>query len=257
MDWLSIIVAALIIGTGLMESRKKKQKKEAKQARKAREARAKMADGRRNAPEQPPRRPASGHPYAESPKEQGMTLDDFRRKYDNARQKAEQLKDIIDESLPEGVGSLKEGRGSTEGRGYTEGRGSREGRGYTEGRGSREGRGYTEGRGSREGRGYTEGRGSREGAPRRPKKIGKATADPVLAIPVEMAETHRQPPEKTVVATPIQTVYQEKTSGYDQIARQLRQQKLTPLQQAIIWSEILGPPKAKRPKGNPYKSQPF
>ncbi len=233
MDWLSIIVAALIIGTGLMESRKKKQKKEAKQARKAREARAKMADGRRNAPEQPPRRPASGHPYAESPKEQGMTLDDFRRKYDNARQKAEQLKDIIDESLPEGVGSLKEGRGSTEGRGYTEGRGSREGRGYTEGR------------------------GSREGAPRRPKKIGKATADPVLAIPVEMAETHRQPPEKTVVATPIQTVYQEKTSGYDQIARQLQQQKLTPLQQAIIWSEILGPPKAKRPKGNPYKSQPF
>ena len=50
MDWLSIIVAALIIGTGLMESRKKKQKKEAKQARKAREARAKWPMGAETLP---------------------------------------------------------------------------------------------------------------------------------------------------------------------------------------------------------------
>lgn len=214
MDWLSIAVAALILVAGLMDSRKKKQKKEAKQAQKAHETRAKMADGRKNVSERPPRRSAPGHPYAESPKEQGMTLDDFRRKYDSARKKAEAVKEQIEESLPEGVGSLKEGRGSTEGRGYTEGR------------------------------------GSSEGTPRRPrprnhqKQTRKAAVNPA---PAEMAANRRRAPEKTIAATPIQTVYQEKNSGYDQIAEQLQRQKLSPLQQAVIWSEILGPPKAKRP----------
>ena len=246
---LDLLVVVLIFAVSYGTSKKKKAKE---QARKQPSAEQKKNRGT-----------VYTHPYNESPKEKGISLEEFRKKYadeiDTAKEAVKKTAAMmLDDEIPQGdwdepdiksAGStIDEGR-PTEGRTVfspkAEGRAT-EGR-PTEGRPT-EGR-PTEGRRGLEGL-ATEGRQT-EG------DITKPISKPQTAAKVHKPKVTAVKPIADSVVTRLesgamigkkQVINHNLESGVD-VAAFLAAKKLTPVQQGFVWAEIFGEPKAKRQRG--------
>lgn len=187
------------------------------------------------------------HPYYESPKEKGMSLEDFRKKYadeiSTAKEAAKKTASVMfDTEMPNNGIPQKKSNIPVEGN-ATEGRTvfspQAEGR-ATEGKKSLGGSVADimsdEGR-QIEGR-QTEGDFKKPVISKPQKKVEKAVAadNSVAAL------------ENGTVIGRKQVINHSLESGVD-IAAFLAGKNLTPVQQGFIWAEIFGEPKAKKQKG--------
>jgi hypothetical protein len=198
LDWVSVLIAVVIALFGLAESSKKKKRSQAKKAAPTKNTvNADRMNGQKQSRPQ--------HPYAESPKGKGMSLDDFRRKYEQAQSKA---KDIVEETrnaFPEGFGSPAEGSSM-------------------------------------------EGPFPKPKPRQKPQTKRQAEKAPNREWQTAAAETKAPNKEQGVITVtkPVQTQRSLSVDGYGDVAAYMASKNFTPMQQAFLWSEILGPPKAKQ-----------
>ena len=214
---ISVLIAIAIFALSSSSAKKKKQQQ---QAKKVQQTAAKKRD-------------VYEHPYAESPKEKGMSLDDYRRKYQgDLDKKVESIGDWVEKNI------------STEGWG-TEGK--------TSPQPSAEGLG-TEGDPFRS---IPKKNAGKQVAKKQPKAQNKQAAKPAAAepkaktaIPVKKAGGSGQKHESAVLAGNLQSKYEQNFDSGVDVAAFMASKNLTPVQQGFVWAELFGPPKAKR--GNSY-----
>lgn len=196
MDWITILIAIGVALLGLAENNKKKQRK--KQVDEARRIRKNVSNSGQAETGK------ARNIYNESPKEKGMTLDDFRRSFE----KNFNPKEVITKNfpgMPEGVGSYAEGS-------------------------------------------------TMEGPPPEiNKKLKNKIKKQKIEIPVTVTvedggQKVSVKTESITVAKPMNNYSSGQTGVYTNVADYISQKNLTQMQQAFLWAEILGPPKAKQRK---------
>ncbi len=214
MDWLiPFLFVMFIIIMPLLTGNKKKREAAEKRAQQARQNSSNPQHmgqgGYKNKPQ-----PKAGHPYAESAKDKGMTLDDFRRKYEamgSGRQDAPAAKPATAKPQPAKQPRRNPDRFNTE-----------------------------KPQNSRPVQNRAEQQAKQNSAANPPQK---------KSVPVTGVDISSQPGESPLMAGVMANKNELHTEfGADAVAF-VKSKKLSPMQQGLLWAEILGAPKAKQPRG--------
>ena len=198
MDWVSVAVAVALALLGVVADSKKK-KKQSEQTENKRKTAARTNAQRKGQARQ------SASPYhspAESAKEKGVSLDEFRRRFEQAANDADELIRDVRRTAADGVeGASMEGKPTLP---------------------------------------YGQKVKPRQSSHPTPKAV------PQVTVKADLAD---KKPAVTVTVTPaaaVQTAEPQTNGAYERAAAVMANRKYTPMQQAFLWSEILGAPKAKR-----------
>lgn len=217
LDWLiPLLVVMLSITLPLFSDKKKKREAAEKRAQQMRQNSSNPQNTARSGVNNYDRKPQPkpGHPYAESAKDKGMTLDDFRRKYEamnSGRQTAPAAKSAPVKPQPVGQSRRNADRLNTE-----------------------------ELPKNRPIQSRTEQRSGQKQTAKPPQK---------KSVPVTGVDISSQPGESPLLAGVMANKNDLHTEfGADAVAF-VKSKNLAPLQQGLLWAEILGAPKAKRPCG--------
>ena len=210
MDWLSIVLAIALAAVGwYSESKKKKKQAENKNSAKPNTAQERVNSRQKTTHHRQAERPY--HPYAESPKDKGMSLDDFRRKFEQSVPKAEDVIREVRRMAADGVeGASMEGKPTIPK--------------------------------------PTHQHSKQKPQKQAPPKSAKKTK-PQVTVNAVLNDQKDKKPTVTVTVTPapdLQVTKPQTNGAYDRAAAIMTNRKYTPMQQAFLWSEILGSPKSKK-----------